>query len=86
MANSCRSKACLYSAQCPFFNSSTGYSPELYDTMRSWFCFGQAGACARFKARASVPFEFIPDSLLPTEDDRVPMLVDWARLVSAGAL
>lgn len=66
---------CTNTTTCPFFNDGVGYSPALNDTMKKRFCLCNNPECARRKAIEAIGREAVPLDLLPTDYERLDILL-----------
>jgi hypothetical protein len=60
---------------CVFFNDEVGYSIDLQTAMRLQYCLGDSSACARLAARNAISLDYLPDDLIPTENERSEQLI-----------
>lgn len=67
---------CQWTEVCVFFTDDVGYSPEMQEQMREVYCLGDSSDCARLAAIADLPLEEIPDDLIPTDHERLAVLVE----------
>lgn len=67
---------CVWTDPCTFFTDEVGYSIELQAEMRSNYCMGDNTHCARLAAIEHLPFNKIPDDLMPTEHERLAEITD----------
>lgn len=67
---------CAWTEACSFFTDEVGYSIDLQGTMRASYCMGDNTNCARLDAINYLPFNKIPQDLIPTDHERLQQLID----------
>ena len=67
---------CQYMPVCPFFCVEVGYSPQLLQSMKQQYCFGDKTHCARLLAIDIVAIDDVPDDLLPSDIERLDGLYE----------